>query len=136
MKLGGMLQILDWVKDFCTKTGASGQLCFDFMRDSNDGRMYAFECNPRTSTILLNFYNHDHVAQAFFNAKVLPAELPHMCLRFRSHCCVCGEVWNPECWQTAPYTSISLGQSLPTLPLCPKQTGSEAQATLAQQHSA
>lgn len=65
-----LLQILDWVKEFCDKTGASGQLCFDFMRDSNDGRMYAFECNPRTSTILLNFYNHDHVAQAFFNAKV------------------------------------------------------------------
>ncbi|CAL5223879.1 g6471 [Coccomyxa viridis] len=65
----GDRQILDWVKEFCTKTGASGQLCFDFMRDTNDGRMYAFECNPRTSTILLNFYNHDHVAQAFFNAK-------------------------------------------------------------------
>ena len=63
-------QILDWVKEFCKKTGASGQLCFDFMRDISDGRMYAFECNPRTSTILLNFYNHDHVAQAFFNAKV------------------------------------------------------------------
>ena len=66
-----LLQILEWVKEFCKKTGASGQLCFDFMRDSSDGRMYAFECNPRTSTILLNFYNHDHVAQAFFNAKVM-----------------------------------------------------------------
>ena len=76
VKLGGMSQILDWVKEFCTKTGASGQLCFDFMRDTNDGRMYAFECNPRTSTILLNFYSHDHVAQAFFNAKVFPTDLP------------------------------------------------------------
>ena len=64
------MQILEWVKGFCEKTGASGQLCFDFMRDSSDGRMYPFECNPRTSTIFLNFYNHDHVAQAFFNAKV------------------------------------------------------------------
>ena len=64
------LQIWEWVKGFCKKTNVSGQLCFDFMRDSSDGRMYPFECNPRTSTILLNFYNHDHVAQAFFNAKV------------------------------------------------------------------
>ena len=64
------LQIWEWVKAFCAKTGASGQLCFDFMRDGSDGRMYAFECNPRTSTILLNFYDHDHVAQAFFNAQV------------------------------------------------------------------
>ncbi|CAK0738655.1 hypothetical protein CVIRNUC_001074 [Coccomyxa viridis] len=62
-------EILEWVKGFCEKTGASGQLCFDFMRDSSDGRMYPFECNPRTSTILLNFYNHDLAAQAFFNAK-------------------------------------------------------------------
>jgi len=58
------------VKGFCEKTGASGQLCFDFMRDSSDGRMYAFECNPRTSTVFLNYYDHGHVAQAFFNAKV------------------------------------------------------------------
>ena len=77
-----LLQILDWVKEFCKKTGASGQLCFDFMRDSSDGRMYAFECNPRTSTILLNFYNHDHVAQAFFNAKVMTAELPEHADKF------------------------------------------------------
>ena len=66
----GVVQILEWVKGFCEKTGASGQLCFDFMRDSSDGRMYPFECNPRTSTIFLNFYNHDHAAQAIFNAKV------------------------------------------------------------------
>ena len=64
------MQILEWVKGFCEKTGASGQLCFDFMRDFSDGRMHPFECNPRTSTIFLNFYNHDHAAQAFFNAKV------------------------------------------------------------------
>ena len=64
------MQIWEWVKGFCEATGVSGQLCFDFMLDSTDGRMYPFECNPRTSTILLNFYDQDHVAQAFFNAKV------------------------------------------------------------------
>ena len=74
-----LLQIWEWVKAFCAKTGVSGQLCFDFMRDSSDGRMYAFECNPRTSTILLNFYDHDHVAQAFFNAKVLTCRATGAC---------------------------------------------------------
>ncbi len=61
------VQIWDWVRDFCKKTKASGQLCFDFMKDETDGQLYAFECNPRCSTILLNFYNHHHVAEAFFN---------------------------------------------------------------------
>ena len=64
------VQIWEWVKAFCEKTNATGQLCFDFMHNDEDGRMYAFECNPRTSTIFLNFYNHDHVVQAFFNAQV------------------------------------------------------------------
>ncbi|BDA48532.1 hypothetical protein COCOBI_12-2120 [Coccomyxa sp. Obi] len=64
-------QIWDWVKDFCKKTKASGQLCFDFMKDDTDGQLYAFECNPRCSTILLNFYNHYHVAEAFFNPQAV-----------------------------------------------------------------
>jgi hypothetical protein len=63
-------QIWEWVRKFCEATGATGQLCFDFIRDETEGRMLPIECNPRTSTIFLNFYNHPAAAEAFYSAKV------------------------------------------------------------------
>ena len=66
----GCPQIWEWTRAFCEGTKASGQLCFDFMKDGEDGKLYAFECNPRASTILLNFYDQPVVAAAFFNPQV------------------------------------------------------------------
>lgn len=74
-----VLQIWEWTRAFCEGTQASGQLCFDFMKDAQDGRMYAFECNPRASTILLNFYRQPEVAAAFFNPQA----------RVRARCIPC-----------------------------------------------
>lgn len=79
------VQIWEWVKAFCEKTNATGQLCFDFMHNNEDGRMYAFECNPRTSTIFLTFYDHDHVAQAFFNAQVCALNTPAAALCYAAN---------------------------------------------------
>ena len=79
------VQIWEWVKAFCEKTIATGQLCFDFMHNDEDGRMYAFECNPRTSTIFLAFYDHDHVAQAFFNAQVCALNSPAAALCYAAN---------------------------------------------------
>ncbi len=64
------LQIWEWVRAFCAATKASGQLCFDFMKDEDDGRLYAIECNPRCSSILLNFCDHQHASEAFFRPQV------------------------------------------------------------------
>lgn len=70
------LQIWEWVRKFCSATKATGQLCFDFMKDEDDGRVYAIECNPRCSSIFLNFYNHPNVAQSFFKPQAcLPPSL-------------------------------------------------------------
>ena len=66
-----LLQIQQWVEKFCKTTGSSGQLCFDFMYDREGGTLLAIECNPRTSTNLLAFYNHPNFAAALSDADVL-----------------------------------------------------------------
>ena len=63
-------QVLAWVEQFCAKTKATGQLCFDFMLNDADGRLYAFECNPRTSTVLLEYHDHPLFAEALCNPQV------------------------------------------------------------------
>lgn len=42
-------------QDFCAKTQFSGQLCIDFLREASTGQLYAIECNPRTSTCIMQF---------------------------------------------------------------------------------
>lgn len=59
------------MEEFCAKTKASGQLCFDFMLNQADGHLYAFECNPRTSTVLLEYHDHPLFAEALGNPEVL-----------------------------------------------------------------
>merc|ERR1711988_31163 len=39
--------IVQWVYNFAVKTELTGQLCFDFIRDSKTGVAYPIECNPR-----------------------------------------------------------------------------------------
>lgn len=58
-------EIWSWVQRFCKETGCSGQLCFDYMRNSSDGQLYSIECNPRTSTVITEFHDHPGLAQAF-----------------------------------------------------------------------
>ena len=58
-------EIWSWVQIFCKETGCSGQLCFDYMRNSADGGLYSIECNPRTSTVITEFHDHPGLAEAF-----------------------------------------------------------------------
>ena len=58
-------KILEWVQEFCSRVKATGQVSFDFIESNEDGRPYAIECNPRTHTAILNFYNHPLVAEAY-----------------------------------------------------------------------
>lgn len=82
------MQIWEWVRDFSSATKATGQLCFDFMKDEDNGKLYAIECNPRCSSIFLNFYNHSNVADAFFKPQACTAtrdRTPHACHCRRSY---------------------------------------------------
>ena len=63
-------QVRAWVEQFCARTKATGQLCFDFMLNKADGLLYAFECNPRTSTVLLEYHDHPLFAEALCNPQV------------------------------------------------------------------
>jgi predicted ATP-grasp superfamily ATP-dependent carboligase len=60
-------KILQWVKKFCADTGISGQASFDFIESEEDGLPYALECNPRTHTAIVTFYNHQDVPKAYLN---------------------------------------------------------------------
>lgn len=62
------------MEGFCKNSGASGQLCFDFMYDRQGGSIYSIECNPRTSTNLLAFYNHPDFGRACFEPQQLVKE--------------------------------------------------------------
>ena len=64
--------ILEWVRDFSSKANLSGQASFDFIESDEDGRPYAIECNPRTHTAIVAFYNHPLVAEAYLDTKKLP----------------------------------------------------------------
>ena len=75
-------QVLSWVEQFCEKTKANGQLCFDFMLNKADGHLYSFECNPRTSSVLLEYHDHPLFAEALCNPEV-PRPRP-VCLKCSS----------------------------------------------------
>lgn len=66
-----MRQVYNWVEKFCERTNASGQLCFDFMLNHADGHLYSFECNPRTSSVILEYHDHPGFAEALYNPEVL-----------------------------------------------------------------
>lgn len=57
--------ILKWVEEFCSQANITGQASFDFMESSENGLVYAIECNPRTHTAITTFYNHPLVAEAY-----------------------------------------------------------------------
>ena len=60
-----------WVKQFGTGLGLTGQASFDFIEASDDGKIYAIECNPRTHSAITMFYNNPDVAGAYLESQAL-----------------------------------------------------------------
>ncbi|QLE54106.1 ATP-grasp domain-containing protein [Nostoc sp. TCL26-01] len=67
-------QIIDWVKHFVQELKLTGQISFDFIQ-TEDGKIYAIECNPRTHSAITTFYNHPLVAQAYLDTEPLATTL-------------------------------------------------------------
>ena len=71
----GQPLIYKWVEEFIKKSKLStGQLCFDFIEDS-DGNVFPIECNPRVHSAITSFYNQSDVIEACFgdfNSNRLP----------------------------------------------------------------
>ena len=59
----------DWVERFVAGTGYTGQLSFDFIEASDDGRLYAIECNPRTHSAITLFKGRDGLAEAYLGER-------------------------------------------------------------------
>ncbi|NJN86799.1 MAG: ATP-grasp enzyme [Leptolyngbyaceae cyanobacterium SL_7_1] len=57
-------EIEAWVRQFVGGLKLTGQVSFDFIQ-SEDGSVYAIECNPRTHSAITMFYNHADVARAY-----------------------------------------------------------------------
>ncbi|MET0191147.1 MAG: ATP-grasp enzyme, partial [Pseudonocardia sediminis] len=62
-------EIEAWVRTFVGELRLTGQVSFDFIR-SDDGRLMAIECNPRTHSAITMFYDHPGVARAYLDAGV------------------------------------------------------------------
>jgi hypothetical protein len=57
--------IFNWIQHFTKKINFTGQIAFDFIV-SKDKKVYAIECNPRTTSGLLLFSDEDRIDNAFF----------------------------------------------------------------------
>jgi hypothetical protein len=66
--------ILQWVSRFVQGLNLTGQASFDFIK-TEDGTVYAIECNPRTHSAITMFYNHPGVAEAYLSDTPLPEPL-------------------------------------------------------------
>lgn len=63
--------ILEWIKNFVALENFTGQAGFD-MFETEDGKIYAIECNPRATHGLILFKNSDRIDRAFTgNAKTI-----------------------------------------------------------------
>ncbi len=56
--------IYEWVKKFVRELNLTGQISFDFIQ-TEDGKVYPIECNPRIHSAITMFYNHPGVASAY-----------------------------------------------------------------------
>lgn len=65
-------EIFSWVKTFVERFGVTGQMSFDFIQ-SEDGLLYALECNPRATSGVHLLASHPQFIESFFRAE--PAEL-------------------------------------------------------------
>lgn len=66
-------KIRQWVSHFA-KELQTGQASFDFIQ-TEDGTIYAIECNPRTHSAITMFYNHPGVADAYLGKEPLAEPL-------------------------------------------------------------
>ncbi|NEO56065.1 MAG: ATP-grasp domain-containing protein [Okeania sp. SIO3B5] len=57
-------QIYQWVEKFVRELNITGQISFDFIQ-TEDGRVYPIECNPRTHSAITTFHDHPGVADAY-----------------------------------------------------------------------
>ena len=64
-------EIEAWVTHFVEPLKLTGQVSFDFIQ-SDDGAVYAIECNPRTHSAITMFYNHPGLADAYLNPDAAP----------------------------------------------------------------
>ncbi|AFY93858.1 ATP-grasp domain-containing protein [Chamaesiphon minutus] len=60
-------EIEAWVRKFVKGLNLTGQVSFDFIQTQN-GNVYAIECNPRTHSAITMFYNHPDVAKAYLES--------------------------------------------------------------------
>ena len=58
--------IEEWVRTFVGALKLTGQVSFDFM-ETDDGHLYAIECNPRTHSAITMFHDHPGVARAYLD---------------------------------------------------------------------
>ncbi len=58
-------KILEWVEYFAKKTNFTGNIAFDFI-ETDEGKLYSIECNPRATHGLHLFSDNDEIYQAFF----------------------------------------------------------------------
>lgn len=63
-------EIEAWVSKFAKGLNLTGQVSFDFIQ-TDDGQIYAIECNPRTHSAITMFYNHPDVAKAYLETAPL-----------------------------------------------------------------
>lgn len=56
-------EIYEWVRQFVQATGFSGQVGFDFI-ETEDGQLYAIECNPRATSGIHLFHPGDGLVRA------------------------------------------------------------------------
>jgi hypothetical protein len=57
-------EIEAWVRRFVGGLQLTGQVSFDFIQ-TDDGRLYAIECNPRTHSAITMFHDHPDLAAAY-----------------------------------------------------------------------
>ena len=57
-------QIYNWVEKFVRELNITGQISFDFIQ-TEDGRVFPIECNPRTHSAITTFHDHPGVADAY-----------------------------------------------------------------------
>ena len=61
--------IFQWVRSFVQQNHFSGQIAFDFI-ETDDGVVYALECNPRATSGVHLLASHPQFVEAFFNPQL------------------------------------------------------------------
>lgn len=68
-------KIYEWVEKFVRELNITGQISFDFIQ-TEDGRVFPIECNPRTHSAITTFHDHPGVANAYLTDSQNDNETP------------------------------------------------------------